>query len=137
MLSLGATSATVSILFSGWFTVWFQLFGVPADRGDYAVASGLYAGGVLWLVMASVVAWLSGAPRWLSWWCWGSCGLFAILLLSALQGARDPDRDPASLSSDTFASGFLGTLLYMPWNWLVLVSLVLALRFRAKARTGS
>jgi hypothetical protein len=132
MLSLGAISATVSILFSGWVTVWFQLFGDQADQGDYVVASGLYAAGVLWLGIACVVAWLGGAPRWLSWWCWGSCALFAILCLAAVQSARDPGREPARVASDTFSSGFLGTLLYMPWNWLVLVSLVLALVFRAR-----
>ena len=107
---------------------------MQADQGDYAVASGLYAGGVMWLVIASVVAWLSGAPRWLSWWCWGASGLFAILLLAALNSARDPDREPASMSGDTFSSGFEATLLYMPWNWLVLVSAVLALVRRS--RTG-
>ena len=36
------------------------------------------------------------------------------------------------MSRDTFSSGFLATLLYMPWNWLVLVSLVLVLVFRAE-----
>jgi hypothetical protein len=137
VLALGAISATVSILFSGWVTVWFQLFGDQADRGDYAMASGLYSGGLLWLVIASVVAWLGGAPRWLSWWCWGASGLFAILWLSALQSARDPDREPAGMSGDTFSSGFQATLLSMPWNWLVLVSLVLALVFRATGRTES
>ena len=137
MLALGAISATVSILFSGWVTVWFQLFGDQADRGDYALASGLYAGGLLWLVIASVVAWLSGAPRWLSWWCWGASGLFAILLLAALDSARDLDREPASMSGDTFSSGFQATLLSMPWNWLVLVSMVLVLVFRATGRAES
>ena len=60
-LSLGAISATISILFAGWFIIWFQLFGDQPDRGDYAMASGLYAGGVLWLGIASLAAWLADA----------------------------------------------------------------------------
>ena len=130
-LSLGAISATVSILFAGWFMVWFQLFGEQADRGDYAVASGLYAGGLLWLGIASLAAWLAGAPRWLSWWCWGATGLFAILLLSASQSARDPETQPATTGTDTFANGLESALLFMPWSWLVIVALVLALSRRA------
>ena len=130
-LSLGAISATVSILFAGWFMVWFQLFGEQADRGDYAVASGLYAGGLLWLGIASLAAWLAGAPRWLSWWCWGATGLFAILLLSASQSARDPETQPATTGTDTFANGLESALLFMPWSWLVVVALVLALSRRA------
>ena len=39
-LSLGAISATVSILFAGWFIVWFQLFGDQPDRGDYGSRAG-------------------------------------------------------------------------------------------------
>jgi hypothetical protein len=130
-LSLGAISATVSILFAGWFMVWFQLFGEQADRGDYAVASGLYAGGLLWLGIASLAAWLAGAPRWLSWWCWGATGLFAILLLSASPSARDPETQPATTGTDTFANGLESALLCMPWSWLVVVALVLALSRRA------
>jgi hypothetical protein len=130
-LSLGAISATVSILFAGWFMVWFQLFGEQADRGDYAVASGLYAGGQLWLGIASHAAWLAGAPRWLSWWCWGATGLFAILLLSASQSARDPETQPATTGTDTFANGLESALLFMPWSWLVVVALVLDLSRRA------
>jgi hypothetical protein len=133
VLALGAISASVSILFSAWFTVWFQLFGEQPDRGDYAVASGLYAGGVVWLAMASGIAWLAGAPRWLRWWCGVSLGLFAILWLGARTSANDRDLEPAGLSSDTFSSGFEGTMLSMPWNWLVPISLVLALVFRARA----
>jgi hypothetical protein len=131
VLALGAISATVSILFAGWFIVWFQLFGDQPDRGDYAVASGLYAGGLLWLGIASLVAWLAGAPRWLSSWCWGATGLFAILWLSASQSARNPETQPASIGTDTFANGLQSALLFMPWSWLVIVALVLALRRRA------
>jgi hypothetical protein len=130
-LSLGAISATVSILFAGWFMVWFQLFGEQADRGDYAVASGLYVGGLLWLGIASLAAWLAGAPRWLTWWCWGATGLFVILLLSASQSARDPETQPATTGTDTFANGLESALLFMPWSWLVVVALVLALSRRA------
>jgi hypothetical protein len=126
-LSLGAISATISILFAGWFIVWFQLFGEQPDRGDYAMASGLYAGGLLWLGIACVVAWLARAPRWLSWWCWVATGLFAILWLSAWQNGRDPETQAASVGTDTFANGLQSGLLYLPWCWLVLVALVLTL----------
>ena len=130
-LSLGAISATISIPFAGWFIVWFQLFGEQADRGDYAVASGLYAGGLLWLGIASLAAWLADAPRWLSWWCWGSTGLFAILWLSASRNGGDPETQPASMGTDTFANGLQSALLFMPWSWLVIVALVLGLSRRA------
>jgi hypothetical protein len=130
-LSLGAISATVSIMFAGWFIVWFQLFGDQADRGDYAMASGLYAGGLLWLGIASLAAWLAGAPRWLSWWCWGSTGLFAILWLSAAQSAGNSETQPASTGTDTFGNGLQSALLFMPWCWLVVVALVLAVSRRA------
>ena len=95
------------------------------------MASGLYAGGLLWLGIASLVAWLAGAPRWLSWWCWGATGLFAILWLSASQSARNPETQPASTGTDTFANGLQSALLFMPWCWLVIVALVLALSRRA------
>lgn len=130
-LSLGAIPATVSILFAGWFIVWFQLFGDRPDRGDYAMASGLYAGGLLWLGIASLAAWLAGAPRWLSWWCWGSSGLFAILWSSASLHGGDPETQPASSGTDTFANGLQSALLFMPWCWLVIVALVLVLSRRA------
>jgi hypothetical protein len=138
-LALGAITASISILFSAWFTVWFQLFGDQPDRGDYAVASGLYAGGAVWLAMASGIARLAGASRWLRWWCGVSLGLFALLWLGARTSANDADIEPASLSGDTFWSGFGGTMLYMPWNWLVLLSLVLALvqRSRGRARVAN
>ena len=132
-LSLGAISATVSILFAGWFIVWFQLFGDQPDRGDYAMASGLYAGGLLWQGIASLVEWLGGAPRWLSWWCWVATGLFAILWLSAWQNGRDPETQAASVGTDTFANGLQSALLFMPWCWLVLVALVLTLVRRSGA----
>jgi hypothetical protein len=132
-LSLGAISATISILFAGWFIVWFQLFGEQPDRGDYAMASGLYAGGLLWLGIACVVAWLARAPRWLSWWCWVATGLFAILWLSAWQNGRDPETQAASVGTDTFANGLQSALLYLPWCWLVLVALVLTLVRRSGA----
>jgi hypothetical protein len=130
-LSVGAISATVSILFAGWFIVWFQLFGDQPDRGDYAMASGLYAGGLLWLGIGSLAAWLAGAPRWLSWWCWGATALFAIFWLSASQNGGDAEAQPASSGTDTFANGLQSALLFMPWCWLVIVALVLALSRRA------
>jgi hypothetical protein len=134
VLSLGAISAAISILFSGWFIVWFQLFGEQPDGADYAEASGLYAGGLIWLGLASLVAWLAGAPRWLRWWCWVATGLFAILLLSARQSAAGAELPPSGLKYDNFGSGFEGAMLGMPWNWLVLVSLVLALVHRTRER---
>ena len=76
-----------------------------------------------WASPASA-AWLAGAPRWLSWWCWGASGLFAILWLSASQSARDPETQPASTGTDTFANGLQSALLFMPWCWLVVVALV-------------
>jgi len=130
VLALGAISATVSILFAGWFVVWFQLFGDQPDRGDYAVASGLYAGGVAWLSIASLGAWLTDAPRWLTWWCWGAAVLFAVLWLSTSESARTTENDSASFATDTFSSGLQAAVLNMPWNWLVLVALVLAFALR-------
>ena len=39
----------------------------------------------------------------------------------------DPETKPASIGTDTFANGLQSALLYMPWSWLVIVALVLAL----------
>jgi hypothetical protein len=136
VLALGAISATVSILLAGWFVVWFQLLGDQPDRGDYAVASGLYAGGVVWLSIASLGAWLGDAPRWLTWWCWGGTALFAVLWLSTAQSARTTENDSASFATDTFAGGLQATVLSMPWNWLVLVALVLAVALRDRRPDG-
>lgn len=55
-LAIGAIAATVSILFWAWLIVWFQLFGEQPDRADLE-ASGLYAGGLVWLaLMSGIVA---------------------------------------------------------------------------------
>jgi hypothetical protein len=127
VLSLGAISATISILFTGWVIVWFQLFGEQPDRADYAEASGLYAGGLVWLGLASLVAWPAGAPRWLRWWCWIATGLFAILLLSARQSAAGSEPPPSGLKYDNFDTGFETAMASMPWTWLIPLSAVLAL----------
>jgi hypothetical protein len=133
VLSLGAISATVSILFWAWLTVWFQLFGEQPDRADYLEASGLYAGGLVWLGLASLVAWLAGAPTWLRWWCWLATGLLAVLLVNARleAAARDLRHD---LPGNSFAGGLETAMISMPWAWLVPVSAVLAVVHRSRTR---
>lgn len=126
VLALGAMSATISILLLGWLVVWFQLFGDQPDGADYAEASGLYGGGLVWLGLASLVAWLAGAPRWLRWWCWAATGVFAILLLSARQSAEGAEPPASGLDHQHFGTGFDTAMTAMPWNWLVLVGAVLA-----------
>jgi hypothetical protein len=131
VLALGALSTTLSILVLGWLTVSFQLFGESPSRGDHLEAAGLYDAGAVLMVVASLAVWISGAPRWLAWWCWISAGLFALLSLGAHQSSGDPDLDPAT-SSETWSGG-VTTALSMPWIWLVPLALVAALvtRFRA------
>jgi hypothetical protein len=124
VLGLGAISTTLSILVLGWLTVWFQLFGETASRGDYIEAAGLYDAGAVLMLLASVAAWLSRAPRWLAWWCWISTGLFALLSLGAHQSSADPDLDPAT--TETWFGGVTMALL-VPWIWLVPLALVAAL----------
>ena len=136
MLALGAISATISILGLGWLIVWFQLFGEQADGADYAEASGLYAGGLVWLGLASLVAWLAGAPRWLRWWCWVATVLFAILLLSARQSADSAELPSAGRDHQSFGTGFETAITAMPWCWLVLVAAVLAVATRYRGRHG-
>jgi hypothetical protein len=124
----------MSILFLGWLIVWFQLFGEQPDGADYAEASGLYAGGVVWLGLAGLVAWLAGAPRWLRWWCWVATGLFAILLLSTRQNAESAELPISGLKYQSFGTGFDTALTAMPWSWLVLVAAVLAVATRYRER---
>jgi hypothetical protein len=139
VLALGAMSATISILFLGWLVVWFQLFGDQPDRADYAEASGLYAGGLVWLGLASLVAWLAGAPRWLRWWCWVATGLFAILLLSARQSADGAEAPISGLDHQSLDTGFATAMTAMPWNWLVLVASILSVVtwHRGRDRVGT
>ena len=135
VLALGAISATLSILVLGWLTVWFQLFGETASRGDYIVAAGTYDVGALLMLVASLAVWVSGAPRWLAWWCWISTGLFVLLSLGAHQSAGDRDLDPAT-TSDTWSGG-VTTALLIPWIWLVPVALVAAAVTRRRASRAS
>jgi hypothetical protein len=133
VLSIGAVSASLSILFWAWLTISFQLFGEQPDRADYLEAAGLYAGGLVWLGLASLVAWLAGAPRWLRWWCWLATGLLAVLLVNARREAstRDLEHD---LPGNTFAGGFETAIAHMPWTWLVPVSAILALVHWSRTR---
>ncbi len=137
VLALGALSTTLSILVLGWLTVSFQLFGESPSRGDYIEAAGLYDAGALLMLVASLAVWVSGAPRWLAWWCWVSTGLFLLLSLGAHQSAGDSDLDPAT-ASDTWSGG-VTTALSIPWIWLVPVALVAALvtRYRTSSVSGA
>ena len=130
LLSLGAASATLSILFVGWLEVWFQI-GTRAQGGDYLQASGLYAGGVVWLGLASVAAWPTRAPTWLRWSCWCGAGLFALLCAGMRLEAAD--REPTSgFDYGSFAEGFRIATTQMPWCWLVVVAAFLGLLNRRR-----
>ena len=141
LLALGAVSTTVTVLGLAWLSVWFQLFGETADRGDYAVAAGVSAGGAVFSALASLAARLCRAPRWLTVWCWVSTGLLVVVAIACRSNAGDTDLDPAS-SYDTVGSGFT-TTLQMPWCWLVVAALVAAVAVRVSggsaggARPGS
>ncbi len=134
LLALGALGATVTVLGLAWLTVWFQLFGETADRGDYAVASGVTAGGVVFLALAAAAAHLTRAPLWLRWWCWLGLVVMAVTAATCHSQASDPDLDAAA-SYDTFGSGFQTTLM-MPWNWLVVAALLAALAARYRLSAG-
>ena len=68
------------------------------------MAAGTYDVGALLMLVASLAAWVSGAPRWLAWWCWISTGLFVLLSLGAHQSAGDRDLDPA-MTSESWSGG--------------------------------
>jgi hypothetical protein len=131
VLGLGAISTTLSILVLGWLTVSFQLFGETASRGDHIEAAGLYDAGAVLMLVASLDAWVCGAPRWLAWWCWISTGLFVLLSMGAHQSSGDRDLDPAT-ATETWSGG-VTTALSVPWIWLVPVALVAALVTRRRA----
>ncbi len=135
LLALGAMTVTVSILFWAWLVVWFQLFGEQPDRSDYLEASGLYAGGLVWLVVAGGFAWLAGAPLWLKWWCGLGSALFGLLWLNARSEAADREPPTAGWDHQGFADGFETALLQMPWAWLVVVAAVMAVLFRVTGRS--
>jgi hypothetical protein len=135
LLALGAVTATLSIVVLGWLTVSFQLFGETPSRGDYIEAAGHYDAGVVLMLVASLAVWVSGGPRWLTWWCWISTGLFLLLSLGAHQSAGDRDLDPAT-TTDTWSGG-VTTALSIPWIWLVPVALVAAVVTRRRASRAS
>jgi hypothetical protein len=135
LLALGAISAMLSILVLGWLTVSFQLFGETPSRGDHIEAAGLYDAGAALMLVASLAVWVSGAPRWLAWWCWISTGLFVLLSLGAHQSAGDRDLDPAT-TTETWSEG-VTTALSVPWIWLVPVALVAAVVTRRRASRTS
>ncbi len=135
MLAVGALSATVTTLGLAWLNVWLQFFGETADRGDYAVASGVTAGGLGFLALASVAAWLAAAPRWLHVWCWASTVVLLLVTLSCANGAGNRELDAAS-NHETFGSG-VETAMMMPWNWLVVAALLAALAVRVPAQRGA
>lgn len=125
-LSIGAVTATLSILFWAWLNIWFQLFGEQPDRADYLNASGLYAGGLFWLTLAAALAWFAKAPPWLGCWCLGADAVFAVLLVRARSEAADRELRH-DIVGNSFAGGFETAVAYMPWNWLILAAAVLAL----------
>ena len=131
VVSLGAAATSVSLVLLGWFLVWFQLDPSGADRGDYALVSGLYDVGAALLALGVLAAWLSGAPRWLTWCC--RCALVVLGLL-AVDAHANAATAPESGSPgfDTWSDG-VSTALMMPWNWLLVVALVLAVVVRARA----
>jgi len=129
VLALGVISGSASILLLGWLSVWFQI-GSRADRGDYLIASGFYDFGVLLMLLGALAAWVSRAPRWLTWWCYIGTALFVILTVNAHGKAADE-----GLLDDRYDTwwGGAGTALLMPWIWLVPLALVAAVVTRGRA----
>jgi hypothetical protein len=119
-LSVAATLLTAVAL--GWFQVSFQLFGVDADRGDFAMAAGIYGLGAVLLALAPVAAALFRLPFGSS---VAAAAGFAILVFLAAHAADRAAAIPAgSVGDEPWSEGAM-FLALVPWVW-VLPVLVLA-----------
>ena len=119
-LSVAATFPTAVAL--GWFQVSFQLFGVDADRGDYAMAAGIYGFGAFLLALAPAAAVLFRLPLGSS---VAAAAGFAVLVLLAAHAADQAAAIPAGSAGDEPWSEGVMFLALVPWVW-VLPVLVLA-----------
>jgi hypothetical protein len=132
-LGFGVLSTTVTVLGYAWLSVWLQFFGERADRGDYAEAAGVLAGGLGFLALATATAWLANGPRWLQVGCWALTGVMLVVMVGCLGSSHDSSLEPAD-SYNTFGDG-LRTALSMPWSWVIVAAFLAALaaRYRLSA----
>ena len=135
-LGFGVLATTLTVAGLAWLNVYLQFFGERADRGDYAVAAGITAGGCGLLALAAVAAWLVRGPLWFQAACWVLTGVMLVSWVTCLGSSHDSSLDPAD-SYDTFGGGLQDTL-QMPWNWVIIATFLVALavRFRASADPG-
>ena len=122
-LSVAATFLTTLGL--GWFQVYFQLFGVDASRGDYALAAGMYGFGAVLLALTPAVALLFRLPLGSS---VAAAAGFAVLVLLAAHAGDQASAIPAgSVGDESWSEGTM-FLALLPWVWalpvLALVGLV-------------
>jgi hypothetical protein len=124
LTAFGVVISSLSILVVAWLTVWFQIAGSVANRGDYAVASGLYDVGIVLMILGAAAVVLAHGPRWVLWWCAFALLFLVVATLRAHLRVFDNEL-PSALGSDTWWSG-VWMALRMPWNWLVPIALVIA-----------
>jgi hypothetical protein len=112
-LSVAATSLTAAGL--GWFQVSFQLFGVDAGRGDYAMAAGIYGFGAFLLALTPAVALLFRLPLGSS--LAAAAGLAVLMLLAAHAADRAAAIPAGSVGDEPWTEGAM-FLALVPWVWV-------------------
>jgi hypothetical protein len=134
LLTLGLVIPTVATFLTalvlGWFQVSFQLFGEQADRGDYAMAAGIYGTGAAMLLLAPAVGYLfrlSVLP--------GLLGLLGAGVLAALSISSADHLSGAgpSLADHTPWTSGLTLMATIPWDWGLPALLVVGLTIRLHA----
>jgi hypothetical protein len=116
----------------------FQLFGEQADRGDYAIATGVYGTGAALLLLTPLIGHLfrlSVLP--------GLLGLLGAALLGALSiSSADhlAGAAPSGYGDDSWTGG-IAELASVPWIWalpaLLLVGVVIRLQLPDTGRSGT
>jgi hypothetical protein len=114
LLWISVLATFVTALGTGWFQVYFQLFGEVADRADYTAAVGIYALGAGLLALAPMVAALFRLGIWCS-----LTSLAGSLVLVAL--AVDAHRHAAAMAAGSLSSASwreaLPLFAAFPWVW--------------------
>jgi hypothetical protein len=133
LLTLGlvvpAVATFLTALVLGWFQVSFQLFGEQADRGDYAMAAGIYGTGATMLLLAPAIGYLfrlSALPGLL-----GLLGAGVLAALSISSADHMSGAEPSFVDDTPWTSG-LTLMATIPWNWVLPALLVVGLAIRVR-----
>ena len=114
LLCLGVVSTFLTALGLGWAQVYLQFFGETADRGDYAIAMGVFATGAALLVLAAPITYLFRLS-----WTPTVVALVGAVVLAGLAIAAAGQQDaaqPSGFGDDSWTAG-IGMLAMVPWCW--------------------